>query len=128
MKCILSITLIMAHDRKHRTDDYWTTDEVFELRFVRKLMSRDRFLQLLRHLHCTDNTQATSDDKLHEVRPVNDYLRRKFREKFTPFQDLCTDESQMLWNGRLGFFPKRQRFGVKIFILVMGTVIICMIS
>lgn len=116
----LCVIMIMSHISKHRIVDYWTTLETFETKGVRRLMARDRFLQILRVLHFVDNSQETSpDNKLKKIKPVLDSVRRKFREKFQPFQDLCIDESLMLWKGRLSFkqyIPdKRSRFGVKIF-------------
>lgn len=44
-------------------------------------------------------------------------LRKSFSDAFHPYQDLCIDESLMLYKGRLSFkqyIPsKRSRFGIK---------------
>ena len=118
----LCMIMLMSHIKKRRLAEYWTTIEVFETRGIRNLMSRDRFLQLLRLLHFSDNARANEreGDRLKKIRPVLDHLRRKFSEKFKPFQDLCVDESLMLWRGRLSFrqyIPdKRHRFGIKLFV------------
>ena len=116
----ITIVMLMAHNKKHRIKDYWTTDEVVETKFIRKLMTRDRFLLVHRLLHFTDNHNLDKNDKLVKIRPVIEHLRKAFKEKFRPFQDLCIDESLMLWRGRLSFrqyIPsKRHRFGVKLFV------------
>ena len=115
------IQLTMSHVKKNRIYDYWSLDEVFETPIFPKLMSRDRFLQILRCLHFSDNTQRDGNDKLGKVRPVITHLRRRYKELFTPYQDLCIDESLLLWRGRLGFrqyIPsKRHRYGIKLFVL-----------
>ena len=49
----LCIVQLMAHVRKHRINDYWTIDEIFQVKTFATLMSRDRFLQILRALHFT---------------------------------------------------------------------------
>lgn len=49
-------------------------------------------------------------------------LREKFEQLFVPYQNICIDESLMLWKGRLSFkqyIPKKgHRFGVKFFVIV----------
>lgn len=58
---------------------------------------------------------------LHKVRSVLSTLRKNFQEALSPFQDLCTDESLLLFKGRLTFkqyIPsKRIGFGLKSFVL-----------
>ncbi|KAK4309138.1 hypothetical protein Pmani_000613 [Petrolisthes manimaculis] len=121
MYLFFCIMLLMSHNKKNRINDYWSKDEVYEQKIFGKLMSRDRFLQLLRVLHFTDNTIRVENDKLQKIRPVMEKLRNSFKTMFKPFQDLCVDESLMKWRGRLSFrqfLPlKRHRFGVKMFVL-----------
>ena len=84
-------------------------------------MSRNRFLSLLRFLHFNDNGQQTTDDNLYKIRPIINHLRDVFGEILVPYQNLCIDESLVLWKGRLSFkqyIPsKRRRFGIKLFLL-----------
>ena len=84
-------------------------------------MSRNRFLSLLRFLHFNDNEQQTTDDNLYKIRPIINHLRNVFGEILVPYQNLCIDESLVLWKGRLSFkqyIPsKRSRFGIKLFLL-----------
>jgi hypothetical protein len=99
--------------------DFWSTDDLIDTPFFRKVMSRDRFFAILKMLHFSNAEQ--SGDELNKIRFVVDFLRRKFKNVFQPFKDLCIDESLMLWKGRLSFkqyIPsKRHRFGIKLFIL-----------
>jgi hypothetical protein len=58
---------------------------------------------------------------LSKVRPILEVVSKTFKNALVPFQNLCIDESLMLWKGRLGFkqyIPlKRARFGIKSFVL-----------
>jgi hypothetical protein len=78
------------------------------------IMSRDRFHLLLRFLHFNDNEYQPSDDKLYKIKSIIIHLRERFRKLLIPYQDLCIDESLMLYKGRFSFkqyIPsKRNRF------------------
>ena len=74
----------------------------------------------MRMLHFVNNDENNSN-KLHKILPIVRHMQERFRQLFKPFQNLCVDESLLLWKGRLSFkqyIPsKRHRFGVKFFIL-----------
>ena len=84
-------------------------------------MNRNRFLTLLRFLHSNDNEQQITDANLYKITSVINHLRTVFGESLVPCQNLCIDESLVLWKGRLSFkqyIPsKRRRFGIKLFLL-----------
>ncbi|XP_062380314.1 piggyBac transposable element-derived protein 4-like [Sardina pilchardus] len=113
--------LLMATVKKRALKDYWGTNIMYSTPFFFTLFSQDRFLILLRSLHFADNTTLNTADLLSKIIPVFSYLTTQFKKVFTPFQNLCIDESLMLWKGRLRFrqyIPsKRHRFGIKFFIL-----------
>ncbi|KAG8239803.1 hypothetical protein J437_LFUL019419 [Ladona fulva] len=117
----LAITMLMPRTRKLALHEYWSRDALLKTPIFGELMSRDRYLTILRMLHFSDNNIPNSGDRLHKIRPVVDYLRATFRNTLVPFQNLCIDESLMLFKGRLFFkqyIPsKRNRFGVKIFVI-----------
>ena len=119
MYVFLCIAMAMNHVRKHRMKDYWEKDALFCTPAFGKLMTYDRFLLLLKHLHFYDKRTERPDDKFQKIKLIFDDMREKFTSKFKPFQDLCIDESLVLWRGRLAFrqyMPqKRHRFGFKIF-------------
>jgi hypothetical protein len=79
------------------------------------------YLLLLRLLHFSDNKNPREGDRLYKIKPIIDHLRTKFSQMFSPFQDLCIDESLTLFKGRLLFkqyIPsKRHRFGIKTFVI-----------
>ncbi|XP_063597902.1 piggyBac transposable element-derived protein 4-like [Penaeus indicus] len=120
MRIFLCLCMAMAHVKKHRINDYWSTDFLISTPIFGTIMSRDRFLLILRHLHFSDN-QNDANHRLSKIGRVMIDIRHKFSTKFKPFQDLCIDESLVLWRGRLVFrqyMPnKRHRFGLKLFLI-----------
>lgn len=120
LKLFFAVVMLMTHSKKVRIEDYWSNDPLHK-NSIPELMSRDRFLNILRLLHFSDNTQPGVHGKLTKIKPVLDIFRKTFSSSFIPFRNLCVDESLMLFKGRLGFrqyIPsKRSRFGIKLYIL-----------
>lgn len=119
--CFLAVSLLMPLIKKRRINDYWSTDIYLSTPIFSKIMSRDRYLILLRMLHFADNDNVDKSDKLFKVRYVLDHIKSSYKRVMQPYQNLCIDESLMLYKGRLGFkqyIPsKRHRFGIKFFML-----------
>jgi hypothetical protein len=113
-------TILMGLNQKNRIKDYWSTDKLITTPIFGELFTRDRYLSILRYLHFADNN-IEEEGKLRKIQPIVEYLRNKFEMAVIPWENLCIDESLMLWKGRLSFkqyIPsKRHRFGVKLFML-----------
>jgi len=113
--------MLMAHIKKYRIQDYWSTDHLIATTIFGNVMPRGRFLLLLKFLHFNDNANQSYGDRLFQIRPIVQHLKDKFRRIMVPYRNLCIDKSLMLWKVRLHFkqyIPsKRHRFGIKIFIL-----------
>ncbi|XP_046398242.1 piggyBac transposable element-derived protein 4-like [Ischnura elegans] len=117
----LAITLLMPRVKKLSLHEYWTKDILMKTPIFGDLMTRDRYLSILRMLHFSDNRESNQGDRLFKIRPVVDHLRAAFKNNLVPFKNLCIDESLMLFKGRLffkQFIPsKRSRFGIKTFVI-----------
>lgn len=118
----LAIVMLMSVVKKATLSSYWSTDPLLATPIFATVMPRDRFLEILRSMHFNDNNKQPSGDRIYKIEPVIKTLREKFKQFVIPYQNLCIDESLMLWKGRLSFkqyIPnKRHRFGVKLFIIV----------
>uniref|UniRef100_A0A2A4J3L8 PiggyBac transposable element-derived protein domain-containing protein n=1 Tax=Heliothis virescens TaxID=7102 RepID=A0A2A4J3L8_HELVI len=102
-----SIMIYMGLCYRGRIDEYWTTDTL-EMPQFRQLMSKNRFLLILRFLHFVDNdyldlTLHGNDRKTSKIAPILDHCNRKFKEMYVPEQHLSLDESLLLWKGRLSW-------------------------
>lgn len=118
----LAVVMLMSAIRKATLMSYWSTDPLIATPIFGEMMPRDRFLAILRRLHFNNNEEQPDGDRLFKIEPVMNILKEKFQQFFTPYQNVCIDESLMLWKGRLAFkqyIPKkRHRFGVKFFVIV----------
>lgn len=118
--CFIAVSYLMAQVKKLKIVDYWSTDALLVTPIFGQVFSRDRFLSILWALHFSEESQ-NENDKLHKIRLVVDHLKKVYQNTFYPFENLCIDESLMLFKGRLSFkqyIPsKRHRFGIKLFVL-----------
>ena len=121
MYSFLSLTINMPLVYKGDLKDYWSTNPLIRIEIFSKVMSRDRYLVLLRMLDFANNAENPGDDRLFRIRYVFEDLVRKFKSYFQPFQNLVIDVSLLVFKGRLSFkqyIPsKRHRFGIKIFVM-----------
>ena len=71
------------------------------------------------YLHFCDNTQQPTNNWMFKIKSVRADLISKFKKTFHPFQNICIDESLLLFKGRLAFKQynpkKRSRFEMKTF-------------
>ncbi|XP_023235993.1 piggyBac transposable element-derived protein 4-like, partial [Centruroides sculpturatus] len=116
----LGLIMVTSIIRKPRLSMYFTIEDLFSTPFFSSVITSNHFQLLLSCLHFTDNNQASGgDDRLHKLRSVIDRLCYKFKNAYLPEENICVDESLMLWKGRLVFrqyiLNKRAHFGVKSF-------------
>ncbi|KAG5863730.1 hypothetical protein JTB14_013620 [Gonioctena quinquepunctata] len=58
-------------------------------------MRRDRFVQIMRVLHCADNSKPNLGDKVWKLRPFINKLKSKYVEHYQPEKHMNYDESMM---------------------------------
>lgn len=100
--------------------EYWLKDKLIKTDIFHNTMSRDRFANLMQCLHFSNPEVPNCRDKLSEFRELYDRFRLTLNPNFYPFQNICIDESKLLFKCHLSFkrfIPsKRNRFGIKSFI------------
>lgn len=104
---------------------YWSTEPMYNFQFISKVMSRDKFLRILRFLHFSDEDNDKINgkdiDATYKIQPVIDMLLSRFQSAYRPGRNIVVNESVMLWKDRLPFDEctpnKRTTFGLKTFIL-----------
>ena len=89
-------------------------------------MSRNRFFQILRYLHVSDDAVIIPAgqpgyDKLHKIKPFLGLLFPNFEKAYNLHQNIAIDECMIPWRGRLSFRQfianKPIRFGIKVWVL-----------
>jgi hypothetical protein len=112
--------MLNSRNRKRQLKEQWSKDPLLHTPIFGKTMPRDRFLVILSMLHFADEKQVQGDH-LYKVHEVLAKIKQTFVAQFSPFQDLVTDESMVLFKGRLMFKQyiktKRHKFGIKLYML-----------
>jgi len=88
MYLFLATFMLMAHMKKFRLKDYWSTNYLISTPVFGDIMPRDRFLLLLKFLHFNDNTYQTEGDRLYKLKPIVQDLKQKFRRTFCSVSEL----------------------------------------
>jgi len=119
----LALQLLIGIVKKPQIKDYWSTDELIETPIFAKTMSRNRFEEILRCLHFSDNENPPQGQtRLWKLGNFLPCLIKNFEACINPGEFLCVDESLLDFKGRLAFLQynplKRSRFGIKYFALV----------
>lgn len=122
MYVFLAVSLLMPQVKKQRLKDYWSKDVLIQTSIFNQSISRDRYFQLLRNIHFSNNNTPDPSDRIFKIRCIIDHFRKTFRENMYLFENICIDESLMLFKGCISFrqyIPsKRHRFGIKFFVAV----------
>ena len=114
--------ILMGIVHKPRQTMYWSKDNIMATPIFNQMIRRDRFLLLLRFLHFTDKSQYNAadpkGDKLYKLRDVVNMMKYICGKVYAPGKNLSTDESLILFKGRLSFkqysTSKRARFRIKL--------------
>ncbi|GFY75870.1 piggyBac transposable element-derived protein 4 [Trichonephila inaurata madagascariensis] len=113
--------------KEHSRTHHWSETNANELRvFFATLILQGIItkptLRMFWSKRKNENTDSSHPQpKLKKIWTVLNYLQKKFSEVYTPEQDICIDESLLLYKERLSwtqYLPlKRARFGIKMFML-----------
>ena len=118
LRKFLGLSINMGRIIKGNIQNYWSTDPLLSTPIFGQIITRNRYLQILRYLHFSNNEEIVSHP-LKKIKPIIDFLSKKFSSTINPGKNLCIDESLILRKGRLKFkqfLPlKRHRFGIKFF-------------
>ena len=85
--------------------NYWSGEWVLGVPAFASIMTRDRFLVILRYLHFNDNDAMPprgdpAFDKLYKVRPLIKALKQHFQQEYSPHFMQAVDEAKITYKGR----------------------------
>ncbi|CAF1406134.1 unnamed protein product [Rotaria sordida] len=110
---------------------FWSSDTRFES--ISSVMSRDRFLEIKKYLHATDNSVQSNRtdinfDRANKVRPLLNIVKENLR-KMSKEEKLSIDEQIIPFKGtsimKQHMPNKPNRWGYKMFLLAGGKSSIC---
>ncbi|VDI04490.1 Hypothetical predicted protein [Mytilus galloprovincialis] len=131
LSAFFGLLLAMGIVRKPSYASYWENGNKNALTYTPnfpQIMSRNRFQEILRFLHCNDNALAVERgqagyDPLHKVANIiEEFFNRTFEENYRLSQNVCIDERMIGFKGRHFLKQyiankKAHRWGVKAWVL-----------
>lgn len=81
---------------------YWESSSDVRNELVYNSMRRERFVQIMRFLHFSDNAKPVLNDKMWKLRPLINLLKQRFQSLFRPTKQMDYDESMVAYYGRHG--------------------------
>ena len=116
---IMGIIIKMGYVHLPKMENYWSDDKALTGHSIfGEVMSRKRFMQIMRSLHFEDNDN-NSGSRLYKIERYLKMFVDQCQLMQIPGEDICIDESLIPFRGRLSFrqyIPnKRHRYGIKLF-------------
>lgn len=121
IKCFIAILILSGYNSLCNRRLYWDSHDDTRNHLVVNSMRRNRFEQILRFLHCKDNTHVDNSNKMWKIQPLIDKVKSNCMNHFVPEQNLSYDESMVKYYGKHSckqfIRNKPIRFGYKIWCL-----------
>ena len=120
MKAWVGLCLLMGVMRLPSRHDYWRKTRQLLVTQFGTIMSRNRFDQIWRYLHLSNNETRDATDKLFKIRWFIDFLNSRYMEVYCPYGNFVVDESMIKFKGRLQFrhLPSKPiKWGIKVWAL-----------
>ncbi len=117
LRVFLAIILISGYSVARRRRQYWELSDDTRNVLIANSMRRNRFEELIKYLHLSDNMLLPEGDRFAKVRPLADHLNERFLAFGPHEENLSIDEGMIRY---FGHHPTKQfmrqkptRFGYK---------------
>ncbi|KAJ8914400.1 hypothetical protein NQ315_017494 [Exocentrus adspersus] len=100
IKIFIGILLVTGYHKVPRERMYWSLDEDLMVSFISKAMSRNRFQDIKRYIHLSDNSSLDKNDKMAKVRPHIKFLNQSYQQWGIFHEFLAVDEAMIKFYGR----------------------------
>ncbi|GBN80075.1 Chimeric ERCC6-PGBD3 protein [Araneus ventricosus] len=118
MKVFIGILILSGYNTVPVKKRFWENASDLRNDLVYNAMCRDRFVQIMKYMHCADNTKINPIGKFFKLRPLLNKLKKKFIENWKAEQCLDYDECIIVYFGRHSckqfIRSKPIRFGYKV--------------
>ena len=124
MRAFIGCLIAMGVNRLPSLHDYWSEHDMLRNIFISRTFTRDRFLQILRYLHLSDNT-AVAPGRLSKISSFMAHLNASFQQSWNLGREISIDESLVPTKGRsyLKQYIKNKphKWGIKLWVLACST-------
>lgn len=121
LRVYIAILVISGYSVQSRFESYWSRDPDLRNELIYNSMRKNRFKEISQFLHFEDMNKPNTSDKIWKLRPLTDYLKKKFLQNFHAEQNLSYDESMIEYYGRHSMKQylkeKPIPFGFKVWVL-----------
>ena len=127
MKAWIGLVLLMGHTRLPSYSSYWSTNFLAKQPVFGKIMTRDRFLSILKFLHlCNNNEDLPADHENHDcLHKIREFMERVliplWQGAYYPGKEVAVDETLVAFKGRttlMQYKPKKpHKWGLNIWTL-----------
>ncbi|KAJ8957049.1 hypothetical protein NQ314_006609 [Rhamnusium bicolor] len=95
----LGIMILSGYHTLPQADLYWSTEEGKGLKIVRDCMTRNRFRNIKRNIHLSDNSKLDINDKFTKLRPIFDLMNKKFMQSgvFSTYLSIDGTNGTLFW-------------------------------
>ena len=126
IEAYMGFMILMGINQLPSLYHYWKRDPQFHYSPIADRITRDRFLEISRYLHFTNNSmynlQRTDEqyDKIWKVRPIVNALHDSFLQNYNPHNAVSIDEAMIPFKGRSTlkqYLPKKPtKRGIKVWV------------
>ncbi|XP_055634280.1 piggyBac transposable element-derived protein 3-like [Toxorhynchites rutilus septentrionalis] len=121
LKRFIGILLLSGYHTLPNVNDYWSNEPSLGVPIVKQCMSRNKFREIKKFIHFSDNYNLNKMDKMAKLRSFFEVMNQKFMQ-FGVFSDnLSIDEQMVPYFGRhsckMYIKGKPIRFGYKVWCL-----------
>ena len=125
LKKIIGILIFTGYHSLPQTKFYWSLDEDKGIPLIRQTMSRNRFDEIKKYIHLSDNDKLDKSDKFTKVRPFFKELNKKYMQFGIFSHKISIDEEMVPYFGRhsakMFIRGKPVRFGFKLWCIASAT-------
>lgn len=119
LKAFLGLLILMPLISRPRIKDYWSKKTLIDTPGIKKVFSRDDFLQIKKNIQLHNANEYDKEDPFHKIRPMLTEILHNTNENYVPPQSLALDETMIAFKGRSKYkvyMPlKPVRYGFKAF-------------
>ena len=100
MMTFLGINYIMSINQLPIVQSYWECGQFIGKKAIRNTMTRQRFKDILRNLHFSDNAKSDKNDKVFKIRPMIDHFSSSFSNAVSNDEFQSVDKNMVKFKGR----------------------------